>query len=177
MLDSLRLEITVAAVTFNFSAAFGPKLDEEEGTMSEGTREDSGFKVVDRRPFTEEGARRADAQMKEERVEAEKPRPAPASPATPETKLDDRLDERFAMLVELLTNGALTHLGLMESGTGEPLAVDLPGARAMIDLLGVLEDKTKGNLSPAEQKFLGEVLFELHTRFVEAQRQAAPKQR
>ncbi|MGH9451083.1 MAG: DUF1844 domain-containing protein [Terriglobia bacterium] len=147
--------------------------------MSEETNEGSGFKVVDRRPFTEEGARRADAQMKEERAEAETPRAAAATaqPASAETKVDDHLDERFAMLVELLTNGALTHLGLMDGGAGEPLAVNLPGARAMIDLLGVIEDKTKGNLSQAEQKFLGEVLFELHTRFVEAQRQAAPKRR
>ncbi|MGH9396384.1 MAG: DUF1844 domain-containing protein [Terriglobia bacterium] len=147
--------------------------------MLEETREDSSFKVVDRRPFTEQGARRADAQMKEERVEAEKPQSgaAPAPPANAAPAQDDRLDERFAMLVELLTNGALTHLGLMDSGTGEPLTVNLPGARAMIDLLGVLEDKTKGNLSASEQKFLGEVLFELHTRFVEAQRQATPKRR
>ena len=146
--------------------------------MPEETREDSSFKVVDRRPFTEEGARRADAQMKEERAEAERPQPAAApTPTNAAPAADDRLDERFAMLVELLTNGALTHLGLMDSGTGEPLAVNLPGARAMIDLLGVLEDKTKGNLSAAEQKFLGEVLFELHTRFVEAQRQATPKRR
>lgn len=140
---------------------------------------DSGFKVVDRRPFTEEGARRSDAQISDERVEAEKPRPATAAPAaaSSDAAQNDRLDDHFAMLVELLANGALTHLGLMDGGGGAPLAVDLQGARAMIDLLGVLEDKTKGNLSAAEQKFLGEVLFELHTRFVEAQRQPAAKRR
>ncbi|MGH9353120.1 MAG: DUF1844 domain-containing protein [Terriglobia bacterium] len=139
--------------------------------MPEETREDSSFKVVDRRPFTVEGARREDAPVKEERT---------AEPAKKESQPavkpgDDRLDERFAMLVELLANGALTHLGLMD--TGEPLPVNLPGARAMIDLIGVLEEKTKGNLSAAEQKFMGEILFELHTRFVEAQKQAAPKRR
>ncbi|MGH9403951.1 MAG: DUF1844 domain-containing protein [Terriglobia bacterium] len=140
--------------------------------MPEETREDSSFKVVDRRPFTVEGTRREDAPVKEERTAAEpekKNSPQPAKPGA------DRLDEGFAMLVELLANGALTHLGLMD--TGEPLPVNLPGARAMIDLIGVLEDKTKGNLSAAEQKFMGEILFELHTRFVEAQKQAAPKRK
>lgn len=147
--------------------------------MPEERREDSGFKVVDRRPFTEEGARRADAQVTEERLEAEKSRTAASAPAkpAPTSASDDRVDERFAMLIELLANGALTHLGLMDGGAGETLPVNLPGARAMIDLLGALQDKTKGNLSAAEQKFLGEVLFELHTRFVEAQKQAAPKRR
>lgn len=132
---------------------------------------DSGFKVVDRRPFTVEGARREDAPVKEEKSAAELPQ-RDSRPAKPG---DDRIDEGFAMLVELLANGALTHLGLMD--TGEPLPVNLPGARAMIDLIGVLETKTKGNLSAAEQKFLGEILFELHTRFVEAQRQAASKRK
>lgn len=132
---------------------------------------DSGFKVVDRRPFTVEGARREDAPVKEEKSAAELPQ-KDSRPAKPG---DDRIDEGFAMLVELLANGALTHLGLMD--TGEPLPVNLPGARAMIDLIGVLETKTKGNLSAAEQKFLGEILFELHTRFVEAQRQAASKRK
>lgn len=145
--------------------------------MPEERREDSGFKVVDRRPFTEEGARRPDAQVTEERLEAEKARASAPASSKPAPASDDRVDERFAMLIELLANGALTHLGLMDGGAGETLPVNLPGARAMIDLLGALQDKTKGNLSAAEQKFLGEVLFELHTRFVEAQKQAAPKRR
>lgn len=140
--------------------------------MPEETHEDSGFKVVDRRPFTVEGARREDAPVKEEKPGVEPPKKDSYPAAKPG---DDRVDEGFAMLVELLANGALTHLGLMDAG--EPLPVNLPGARAMIDLIGVLEDKTKGNLSAAEQKFVREILFELHTRFVEAQKQAAPKRR
>lgn len=146
--------------------------------MPEETPESSGFKVVDRRPFTEQGARRPDAQVSEEKTESAPPRSVAAEKAQSKSSAqDDRLDERFATLVELLANGALTNLGLMDGGGGQPLAANLAGARAMIDLLGALEDKTKGNLSAAEQKFLAEVLFELHTRFVEVQRQAAPKRR
>lgn len=132
---------------------------------------DGGFKVVDRRPFTVEGARREDAPVKEERAAAE-PKKEPRPSGKPG---DERVDEGFAMLVELLANGALTHLGLMDAGEGLP--VNLPGARTMIDLIGVLEAKTKNNLTSAEQKFLGEILFELHTRFVQAQNHAAPKRR
>jgi hypothetical protein len=154
-----------------------PDLKEEEESMPEETREDSSFKVVDRRAFTVEGARREEAPEKGERVaEPEKSRSNAAS--TPAGKPeDDRLDEGFAMLVELLANGALTHLGLMDNTVGEPLPLNLPGARAMIDMLGVVQDKSKGNLSAAEQKFLGEILFELHTRFIEAQKQSAPRRK
>ncbi|MGH9405112.1 MAG: DUF1844 domain-containing protein [Terriglobia bacterium] len=150
--------------------------------MPEQSAEEKNFKVVDRRAFTVEGARRADAPRSEDRDEpAVNARPAAAAEtgkASPAGKPgDDRVDEGFAMLVELLANGALTHLGLMDSGTGEAMPVNVPGARTMIDLIGVLQDKTQGNLSPAEDKFLGTILFELHTRFIEMQKSASSKRK
>ena len=45
---------------------------------------------------------------------------------------------------------------------------DLPMAKHAIDLLSVLEEKTKGNLSSDEQKILESLLFELRLRYVEA---------
>jgi hypothetical protein len=44
--------------------------------------------------------------------------------------------------------------------------IDLPGAQFAIDLLGVLEEKTKGNLTPEESAELTEVLGQLRSRFV-----------
>jgi hypothetical protein len=43
-------------------------------------------------------------------------------------------------------------------------------ARQTIDLLGLLEEKTKGNLTGAEERLLTQVLFDLRMRFVEAQK-------
>jgi hypothetical protein len=144
--------------------------------MAEEAREQSGFKVVDRRPFTEEGTRREGAPAKEEKAApaAEKHR---GKAEQARDVADERVDEGFVMLVEFLANSAFIHLGLGEMPAGEPVPVDLESARAMIDLLGVLQDKTKGNLSAAEQKFVGDILFELHTRFVEVQKRATAKRR
>jgi hypothetical protein len=144
--------------------------------MAEQAPEPSGFKVVDRRTFTVEGTRREGVPLDQEKASAaaEKPR-AKAEPAR--TAVEERVDEGFVMLVEFLANSAFIQLGLGGMPAGEPVPVDLESGRAMIDLLGVLQDKTTGNLSPAEQKFLGDVLFELHTRFVEVQKRATAKRK
>lgn len=144
--------------------------------MAEESRDASGFKVVDRRPFTEDGTRREGAPVAEEKTSAaaEKPR---GKPEQARRVADERVDEGFAMLVEFLANSAFIQLGLGGGPAGEPVPVDLESARAMIDLLGVLQDKTKGNLSAGEQKFISEILFELHTRFVEVQKRATGKRR
>lgn len=137
--------------------------------MAENTQAESGFKVVDRRTFTVDGARREDADVREETEEAKRP-------AAPSSQ-DDRLDEGFAMLVEFLANSALLHLGVVGAPGGQAVPVDLESARTMIDLLSAVEDKTKGNLSAVERKFLGDALYELHTRFVETQKCAAAKRK
>jgi hypothetical protein len=50
---------------------------------------------------------------------------------------------------------------------GQRPRVDIMGARATIDLLGVLAEKTKGNLTEAEVRMLDSVLFELRMAFLE----------
>jgi hypothetical protein len=47
------------------------------------------------------------------------------------------------------------------------VVIDLVGAQFAIDLLGVVEEKTRGNLDPEEAKELGEVLAHLQSRFVQ----------
>ncbi len=69
-----------------------------------------------------------------------------------------------------LSTQALMHLGeIPDLTTGEP-ARDLQAARSIIDLLGVLEEKTRGNLDGAEAGLLERVLYDLRMRFVEIAR-------
>jgi hypothetical protein len=73
----------------------------------------------------------------------------------------------FSSFVVSLASSAMLHLGLAphpESGRKE---VHLPLARNSIDLLGVLKEKTEGNLEDDESKLLDSVLYDLRTRFVE----------
>lgn len=69
-------------------------------------------------------------------------------------------------LIAGLGSQALIHMGaIAEPGKGEP-EVNLPAAKYTIDLLGALEEKTKGNLSEEEKRHLEGMLYELRMRYV-----------
>ncbi len=73
----------------------------------------------------------------------------------------------FSMLVLSLSQTALVHMG--DSSTpDEPGAErDLALARQTIDMLGMLQEKTKGNLTGSEERLIETVLYDLRLRFVE----------
>jgi hypothetical protein len=73
----------------------------------------------------------------------------------------------FATFVLSLSHSVLMHLGEAPHPEGDATHKDLPLARQTIDLLGVLEEKTKGNLTGDEERLLSHVLFDLRMRFVE----------
>jgi hypothetical protein len=78
----------------------------------------------------------------------------------------------FASFVLSLAATAAVHFGdRLEPGTTEAGPVDLQSAAQMIDILALLEEKTKGNLTADEEQLLEAVLYELRVRFVEAQGQ------
>jgi Domain of unknown function (DUF1844) len=67
-----------------------------------------------------------------------------------------------------LGSSALIHLGMAPDPTSkEKPAVDLPLAQQSIDLLALLQEKTRGNLTPEEESFLRNLLYDLRMRFVE----------
>jgi hypothetical protein len=73
----------------------------------------------------------------------------------------------FATFVLSLSHSALMHLGEApnpETGTVEK---NLVLARQSIDLIAMLEDKTKGNLTGDEERLIGQILFDLRMRYVE----------
>jgi len=74
----------------------------------------------------------------------------------------------FATFVLSLSHSALMHLGEAPDPDTNETHVDLPLAKQNIDILGLLEEKTKGNLTIEERQLLEQVLFELRLRFVEA---------
>jgi hypothetical protein len=72
----------------------------------------------------------------------------------------------FERLVASLYMTAMMQLGLVHEEGGQP-AADLLGAKQTIDTLGLLQEKTKGNLSDQEQHLLQNCLYELRMGFVE----------
>ena len=73
---------------------------------------------------------------------------------------------RFEHLVQQLYLSALMQMGAA-TPEGQRPRVDIIGARQSIDLLGVLEEKTKSNLTATEQRMLETILFELRMTFLE----------
>src|SRR5260370_38086051 len=95
--------------------------------MPDDTNESSGFKVVDRRPFSEDGTPREDA------AEPLKHSEAPAAPsgpvAVPDEPLSDEFTEEgasgFGMLVSYLSTTAMFQLGMLPGPAGDQIPVDL----------------------------------------------------
>ncbi len=81
-------------------------------------------------------------------------------------------------VVQSIYMNALLQLGAVAPEGRQP-RIDLMGARQTIDMLGVIAEKTKGNLTPEEDRFLSSGLFELRMMFLETTqalaRQAADK--
>jgi hypothetical protein len=74
----------------------------------------------------------------------------------------------FIAFVISLASTAAIHLGdLVDPATSQPAEPNLEGAAQMIEILGLLEEKTKGNLSAEERQVLEQVLYELRMRFIE----------
>lgn len=76
----------------------------------------------------------------------------------------------FSTHVLSLASTALIAIGKMPGPDGKPHPIDLETARHLIDVLAMLETKTKGNLDEAEQKLLASLVYDLRVAFVDAQK-------
>ncbi len=92
------------------------------------------------------------------------------SPAGNVTDGLPRID--FSTFVLSLSHSALVHLGDAPNPINGALDQNLPMAQQTIDLLGLLEQKTSGNLTGEEERVLQQVLYDLRLRYVEVSRNA-----
>ena len=76
------------------------------------------------------------------------------------------LEMTFERFLASLYMTAMLQLGLMHEQGGQP-RIDIIGARQTIDTLALLAEKTKGNLSPTEENFLQNSLYEVRMAYVE----------
>ena len=145
--------------------------------MPEEKEESAGFKVVDKRTFREDGQVRHEAH--EESRDPEPPLTPPrteTSPAIPEVPAMSEVDAGgFEGVVQFLGTTAMFQLGLMQGPGGERIPPDFVSAHHTIDMLEVLQRKTRGNLTPEETSLLEDVLYELRMSFVELEKHLAKK--
>jgi hypothetical protein len=133
-----------------------------------------GFRVTDRRRFTETASSEAGEDDAAEKASA----PPPEAPPSPEPPYGDEGHEAehgavpvtFSSFLLGLSTQALLLLGEIENPVSHRVERDLVGAKQLIDILGMLEQKTRNNLDASEQELLSSALFDLRMRYVELMR-------
>ena len=141
-------------------------------------KHEEAFRVIDRRPFTAEGDIRKDVVEAEERkaereaqLEAAR-HPAPPSPlealANAQPAADaPKASAAFENLIRMIGSNAAMVLGAYaDPRTGQPV-IDPEAARELIDMLDVLQEKTKGHLAPEEENLLLDLLGKLKMTYLE----------
>ena len=125
-------------------------------------QDENGFVIKDRRSFDEKGDPKQESSDEEVRKRPEEvpPRDDTETPPLPEVN--------FTSLIFSLSSSALMHTGeIADPQTGEKKK-DLLLAKHAIDTISMLKEKTEGNLSEEEQKFIESVLMDLKWRYVKA---------
>jgi hypothetical protein len=85
-----------------------------------------------------------------------------------ESQTDQPSGISFAAFVLSLAHTTAVHLGdVPDPVTGQSLPPNLPAAQQMIEILALLEEKTRGNLTAEERQLLEQLLYELRMRFVQ----------
>ena len=123
--------------------------------------EEKSFVVRDRRftaqKETEEPKPKKEAEKKEE--------PTVESASRQEAPLPEI---NFMNFLLSLSTSALIQLGEIPDPISKKSDKHLPSAKQTIDLIGMLQGKTKGNLTPEEEKLMEHILYDLRIRYVKA---------
>jgi Domain of unknown function (DUF1844) len=124
-------------------------MDNQEGKKS--------FTVKDNRRFDEKGSERVTTGESFSMKESSGNTPGASTTTTPEVS--------FSSFIASLGTQVLMQLGIIPAPEGFP--VDREGARQSIEILGMLDLKTKGNLSPDETALLRDVLHSARMAFIQ----------
>jgi hypothetical protein len=109
-------------------------------------------------------------------VEAEKETLAKGQEEQPEAPAgaEEMPPASFEMLLTSLATEAMMSLGQMPTMTGQPGEVSIPHARYAIDMLQMIQEKTQGNLTPAEEQAIEGLLHQLRMMFVSVEQGQSP---
>ncbi len=98
---------------------------------------------------------KAEAKREKERLTTQAEKPPPLPPPS------------VAEVINIVVMQAMAGLGMMAGPSGERIPADLELAKHYIDMLQVIEEKTRGNLTPDEKQLLDQVLYETRMIFVQ----------
>jgi Domain of unknown function (DUF1844) len=130
-------------------------------------REGKGFTVQDRRRFSETGEARETPEESQGFTISE-PTKGTEAQSKIKTQQEPLPEINFSTFIISLSTQALMHLGEIANPLSGKSEIDVPVAKQMIDILGMLQEKTRGNLDAGEGKLIEDLLFDLRMKYVEA---------
>lgn len=139
--------------------------------MADEEIEGKGFVIKDRRRFTEEGERKEETPPDEK---AEGPEAVTQEKAEDKAKGEEEIAQEgplpeinFSTFIFSLNTSALLHLGEVPDPATGKQQLDLAMAKQTIDLIAMLEEKSRGNLTPDEENLVKHILYDLRLRYVQ----------
>ena len=135
----------------------------------EAKQEGKGFTVQDRRRFSPDtGEARQDVPEEADRTTQNTQQSETIAGGATHAQHEPAAEINFSTFVISLSTQALMHLGEIASPISGKVETDVPVAKQMIDILGMLKDKTQGNLNASEDRLMQDILFDLRMKYVEA---------
>jgi hypothetical protein len=139
----------------------------------EDEKQEKGFVIKDRRRFDDTGDVRPETPREEAAAKPQEPTPEAktAEPRSEEPKQQAQADAtfpdlNFATFVFSLGTSAMYHFGDFPDPATKKTERNLEAAKQTIDILGILKEKTRGNLNDDEDRLLESLLYELRMRYV-----------
>jgi len=140
-------------------------------------KKEKAFVIKDRRHFDESGRPRAEAtpdaetapaaeKIKKEEPAASTPPPIQAEEPSPPQEEEGAPEVNFYNFILSLSSTAMYHFGDFADPASRATQRNLAAAKQTIDLLTMLQEKTKGNLNQDEKTLLDGILYELRIRYV-----------
>lgn len=132
-------------------------------------REGKGFTVQDRRRFSPDTGEAREDGSDRSATDVQGKREAESSAKSDNHAVQAPLPEiNFSTFVISLSTQALMHLGEIANPLSGNEERDVSVAKQMIDIVGMLQEKTRGNLTGGEAQLIEEILFDLRMKYVEA---------
>ena len=125
------------------------------------------FVIKDKRIFAEGDEDQPVKEETEKPLDGATADESESAAAHEEESTDYQLPEiNFATFIFSLNHSVLVHLGVMDDPSTGKKVKNLPLAKQTIDILGMLEEKTKGNLTEDEEKMLKNILYDLRMIYI-----------
>ncbi len=132
---------------------------------------DKGFKIDDRRRFHPDTGETRENKEDVAPPEGQNEQASVQQPVDEKTRAEDSLPPiNFSTFIMGLSTQALIHLGEIPNPLSGQAEKDISVGQQMIDIIGVLQEKTRGNLDQGEEKLMEDILFDLRMKYVEAVR-------